>query len=298
MVITTRDGDRYPTRLAEAVAPIERTEPTVWGSADGPIDTATLCSYQTRGYLVVDDLLSQTEVETYRQQLRRLTNKDELKADQRVIPEKDSAEIRSIFEIHRISPLIGGLIRDPRVIDRARQLLGSDVYVHQSRVNYMPGFKGKGFYWHSDFETWHAEDGMRLPRAVSMSLALTDNYPFNGCLMVLPGSHRTFVPCIGSTPKDNYKVSLQDQQIGVPSQRDLAKLVRAHGIDQFTGAAGSALWFDANLIHGSANNITPFPRVNIFVVFNSVQNALVEPYAAPSPRPEFLASRDFAAVGR
>lgn len=237
-------------------------------------------------------------METYRQQLRRLTNKDELKADQRVIPEKDSAEIRSIFEIHRISPLIGGLIRDPRVIDRARQLLGSDVYVHQSRVNYMPGFKGKGFYWHSDFETWHAEDGMRLPRAVSMSLALTDNYPFNGCLMVLPGSHRTFVPCIGSTPKDNYKVSLQDQQIGVPSQRDLAKLVRAHGIDQFTGAAGSALWFDANLIHGSANNITPFPRVNIFVVFNSVQNALVEPYAAPSPRPEFLASRDFAAVGR
>jgi ectoine hydroxylase len=35
---------------------------------------------------------------------------------------------------------------------------------------------------------------MPLPRAVSMSLALTDNYPFNGGLMVLPGSHRTFVP--------------------------------------------------------------------------------------------------------
>lgn len=29
----------------------------------------------------------------------------------------------------------------------------------------------------SDFETWHAEDGMPVPRAVSLSIALTDNYP-------------------------------------------------------------------------------------------------------------------------
>ena len=89
--------------------------------------------------------------------------------------------------MHLISDLIAELVRDPRILDRARQILGSDVYVHQSRVNYMPGFTGKGFYWHSDFETWHAEDGMPSPRAVSISLALTDNYPFNGGLMVMPG---------------------------------------------------------------------------------------------------------------
>jgi hypothetical protein len=46
------------------------------------------------------------------------------------------------------------------VVGPARQLLGSDVYVHQSRVNFKPGFNGQDFYWHSDFETWHAEDGM------------------------------------------------------------------------------------------------------------------------------------------
>lgn len=296
-VVSIKSGDRYPTRSSQKIGPIERTEPTVWpGGIGGPIDSATLASYDARGYLVVKDLLSQAEVRTYEQELRRLTDEKALKTDERVILEKNSGEIRSIFEVHRISPLIAELVCDPRVVDRARQLLGSDVYVHQSRVNYMPGFTGKGFYWHSDFETWHAEDGMPLPRAVSMSLALTHNYSFNGGLMVVPGSHRTFVPCVGSTPKDHYKFSLKDQEIGVPSQEILTKLVMAQGINQFTGTAGSSLWFDANLIHGSANNITPYPRSNIFVVFNSVQNTLVKPYAAPSPRPEFLASRDFTAV--
>src|SRR3546814_10756649 len=44
-----------------------------------------------------------------------------------------------------------------------------------SRLNYKPGFKGKEFYWHSDFETWHVEDGMPQMRALSMSILLAEN---------------------------------------------------------------------------------------------------------------------------
>ncbi|MBF6371078.1 phytanoyl-CoA dioxygenase family protein, partial [Nocardia puris] len=110
------------------------------------------------------------------------------------------------------------------------------------------------------FETWHAEDGMPAPRAVSLSIALTDNYPFNGSLMVMPGSHRTFVPCVGATPADHYRESLREQEIGVPSTEDITVLAQRYGITQFTGRAGSALLFDSNIMHGSANNITPFPR--------------------------------------
>lgn len=243
-------------------------------------------------------MLSKHEVQAYWDELVRLTSDPGLRGDERVVVEKQSQEIRSIFEVHRISDLIAELIRDPRILDRARQLLGSEVYVHQSRVNFMPGFKGKGFYWHSDFETWHAEDGMPAPRAVSMSLALTANFAFNGGLMVMPGSHRTFVPCIGETPANHYQQSLKEQEIGVPSTQDITTLATTHGIDQFTGSAGSAIWFDANIMHGSANNITPFPRSNIFVVFNSVDNVLEEPYAAPTPRPTFIASRDFTPLSR
>jgi ectoine hydroxylase len=157
----------------------------------------------------------------------------------------------------------------------------------------MPGFEGTGFYWHSDFETWHAEDGMPQPRAVSISVALTDNYPFNGGLMVMPGSQHTYVSCVGETPQDNYKSSLRAQELGTPDRDTLRAMAHEYGIDQFTGPAGSALMFDCNVMHGSGNNITPFPRSNIFVVFNSVANTLVAPYAAQAPRPTFIASRDF-----
>jgi ectoine hydroxylase len=119
-VTSTRNGDRYPTRLSQRVDLIERAEPTVYpGATDGPLDSATLASYDARGYMVVKDLLSQAEVRTYWQELRRLTDEEALKADERVILEKDSGEIRSIFQVHRISPLIAELICDPRVIDRA-----------------------------------------------------------------------------------------------------------------------------------------------------------------------------------
>ncbi|WP_376772925.1 ectoine hydroxylase [Amycolatopsis endophytica] len=291
--------DSYPTRVTANTEPFDRPDPTVWGGEnDGPGDAATLASHDAKGYHIVEGLLSPAEVQGYWQELVRLSSDEELKADERVITEKATGSVRSIFEVHKISELIAELVRDPRVLDRARQILGSEVYVHQSRVNYMPGFKGTGFYWHSDFETWHAEDGMPKPRAVSCSIALTDNYPFNGGLMVMPGSQRTFVPCVGETPDDYYKSSLKEQEIGVPSENDITKLAAEYGIDQFTGPAGSALWFDSNIMHGSGNNITPYPRSNIFLVFNSVDNALVEPFAAAKPRPTFIGSRDFTPVTR
>jgi len=295
----TRVDDTYPTRITGTPEHLPRVHPTVWGTeADGPIDAATLANHETKGYTVVEDMLSVGEVQTYWQELVRLSSDPELARDERVITEAKTGEVRSIFDVHEISALIAELVRDPRVLDRARQLLGSEVYVHQSRVNYMPGFKGTGFYWHSDFETWHAEDGMPSPRAVSCSIALTDNYPFNGGLMIMPGSHRTFVQCAGETPDDNYKSSLKDQRVGVPGEDDITKMAAEHGIDQFTGQAGSALWFDSNIMHGSGNNITPYPRSNIFLVFNSVENALQEPFAAGAPRPAFIAGRDSTPITR
>ncbi|PPK70607.1 ectoine hydroxylase [Actinokineospora auranticolor] len=297
-IADVRIEDHYRTRTAEPLGLTDRPEPTVHPGVDGPIDPATLASHEARGYSVYDNLLSAGEVEAFRAELDRLTRDEALRADERTIVERASAEVRSIFEVHRVSGLIAELVRDPRVLDRARQVLGSEVYVHQSRVNYMPGFQGKGFYWHSDFETWHAEDGMPTPRAVSMSIALTENYPFNGGLMVMPGSHRTFVPCVGETPADNYRASLTEQEIGVPSRAHITALAAECGIDQFTGPAGSALLFDSNIMHGSGNNITPFPRSNIFVVFNSAENALVDPFAAPAPRPDFIAARTFTPLSR
>src|SRR5690606_18676180 len=112
----------------------------------------------------------------------------------------------------------------------ARQILGGEVYLHQSRANLKPGFKGKEFYWHSDFETWHTEDGMPRMRALSVSIALTENYPFNGPLMLIPGSHKTFVACVGRTPENHYKQSLKRQELGTPDRESLKRLADRGGI--------------------------------------------------------------------
>lgn len=287
-------ADLYPTRLSEPGAVVAREHPTVWGSpADGPFDADALRAHENRGFTILEDFISPREVESYTAELQRLATDPSLRGDNRVITEKVSGEIRSVFEVQKFSDELDALSRDPRLLDRASQLLGSDVYLHQTRINFMPGFTGTGFYWHSDFETWHAEDGMPAPRAVSCSIALTRNYPFNGGLMVMPGSHRSYVPCVGETPENNHASSLKEQKVGVPTEEDITRLADQYGIDQFTGPAGSALWFDSNIMHGSGNNITPFPRSNIFMVFNSVENTLTEPFSARAPRPDHIANRDF-----
>jgi len=288
--------DPYPTRGASRPELIGRVDPVVHGNAAGPLSTGELVDFDRDGYLRMDRLISPEEVVLYAGELARLAGDPALRGDERVITEKDSGEVRSVFDVHRISPVFAKLAADPRVAGRARQILGSDVYVHQSRVNYKPGFRGKDFYWHSDFETWHAEDGMPRMRAVSVSIALTPNDLCNGSLMIMPGSHRTFVSCAGETPEGHYRESLKDQEIGTPDPESLTALADEHGIELFTGEAGSAVMFDCNCMHGSNGNISPYPRSNVFLVFNSVENACGDPYAAPSRRPEFLASRDFTPV--
>ncbi|MEU0812396.1 ectoine hydroxylase [Streptomyces sp. NPDC005970] len=293
----TTVADLYPTRgSSETVTP--RADPVVWsGPGDpGPIRPAELSGFERDGFLAIEQLITPDEVAVYHSELERLIADPGVRADERSIIEPKSQDVRSVFEVHRISEVFANLVRDPRVVGRARQILGSDVYVHQSRINVKPGFGASGFYWHSDFETWHAEDGLPNMRAVSVSIALTENHDTNGGLMIMPGSHRTFLGCAGATPKDNYKKSLQMQDAGTPSDKALTEFADAHGIRLFTGKAGSATWFDCNCMHGSGDNITPYPRSNVFIVFNSVENTAVEPFAAPVRRPEFIGARDFTPV--
>ncbi|MFH8803080.1 ectoine hydroxylase [Streptomyces sp. NPDC017936] len=289
--------DLYPSRGATEVTR-PRQDPVVWGAPDapGPFEPLDLQSFERDGFTTVDRLLTDDEVAVYRRELDRLVNDPAVRADERSVVEPASREIRSVFEVHRISEVFARLVRDERVVGRARQILGSDVYVHQSRINVKPGFGASGFYWHSDFETWHAEDGLPRMRTVSVSIALTENHDTNGGLMIMPGSHKTFLGCAGATPKDNYKKSLRMQDAGTPSDEALTEMASTYGIKLFTGRAGSATWFDCNCMHGSGDNITPFPRSNVFIVFNSVENTALEPFAAPVRRPEFIGARDFTPV--
>jgi ectoine hydroxylase len=293
-----RRADTYPTRIYSEPAVTERQDPTVWGSDDsGPFSAQELDNYDRRGYLSINDLVTAGEVQSFHAELARLSDDPAVRADKRTVVEAKSQQVRSIFDVHKVSDVFSKIANDPRVVDRARQILGSDVYIHQSRVNFKPGFEGKEFSWHSDFETWHAEDGMPRMRAVSISISMTDNYSFNGPLMIMPGSHKKYISCVGETPDENYKSSLVMQGAGTPDKETLTEFADTYGIDVLVGNAGGAIMFDSNCMHASNGNVTPFARSNVLIVFNSVENTLEEPFGAPSPRPEFIGSHDFTPAG-
>lgn len=285
--------DYYRSRVATPMALIPRVEPVVYarGSYAQALSAEQLRSYEENGFLVMHDVFDAAEVQRYKQELQRLLQLPELVGQPDTITEPGSDAIRSLFKVHERSELVRNLIQDPRLLQVARQILGSEVYLHQSRANFKPGFTGKAFYWHSDFETWHVEDGMPSMRALSCSVLLTDNNACNGSLMLVPGSHRYFVPCLGETPEQHHKQSLKKQEYGVPSQEHLTQLVDEGGLVTVEAKAGSVIFFDCNTMHGSANNISPWARSNLFMVFNSVDNALQSPKYGLEPRPDFLGHR-------
>lgn len=290
--------DIYPSRRAGEPELLPRRDPVAYAewTPEAPLSREQIWHFDHRGYLVLEGLFEPAELEALQNETRRLlADPATLDADT-IITERGSDEIRSIFAIHEQSRLMARLAADSRLAGVAAFLLDDEVYVHQSRLNYKPGFKGREFYWHSDFETWHAEDGMPRMRALSMSVLLAENTPNNGPLMIIPGSHRTYVACVGETPADHYRMSLKKQEYGVPDELSLASLAHEHGIDAPVGKPGTVIIFDCNAMHGSNGNITPFPRANAFLVYNAMSNRLVRPFAADRPRPEFIAARDFRPI--
>lgn len=288
-----RPGDRYPSRMAAEPSIIPRLDPVVHGkSDDGPLSAADLAFFDQHGYLDFQSLLSPQELLPCLTELDRLRTDESIRTTPEVVIEPDSHALRSIFAVHQHQSVLAALCAHPRLVAIARQLLGSDVYIHQSRINYKGGFRGREFYWHSDFETWHVEDGMPAMRAVSCSVSLTPNTPHNGPLMLVPGSHRYFVACVGETPQDHYKASLRRQEVGVPDEASLAQLIGDFGLVAPIGPAGSVTFFDCNVMHGSNSNITSAPRSNVFTVYNSVDNQLEAPFCGLQPRPNFIAERD------
>jgi ectoine hydroxylase len=286
-------SDLYPSRHAALAELRPRQDPVVYNdwNNDAPIGPQQAAQFDRDGYILLENIFSADEVAFLQRAAGDLLADPSGLDRDTIVTEPHSDEIRSIFEIHAQSPVLGRLAADARLAEVARFLLGDEVYIHQSRLNYKPGFKGREFYWHSDFETWHVEDGMPRMRALSMSILLAENTPYNGPLMVIPGSHRTYLTCVGETPDDHYLSSLKKQEYGVPDEDSLTELAHRHGIVAPTGKAGTVILFDCNLMHGSNGNITPFPRANAFLVYNAVSNQLKEPFGALKPRPWFLARR-------
>lgn len=289
--------DPYPTRHATLTEPqwCERQEPVIYSApgrwySGGGMSVARRMRYASDGYLKLPELFDVEELYDVRVAARAMY---ETPPDDAIL-EPGSSMVRSIFAVHRQAEF-DRLSRHPALLALAREILGEDVYIHQSRINYKAGMSSTGWAWHSDFETWHAEDGMPTMRAITAMIPLSANLESNGPLMVVPGSHLRFLACPGSTPSDNYHQHLQDQKVGLVDSESLQQLVGyADGrLDSLPCAVGDAVLFDCNTVHGSNSNITPWPRTNLFFVYNAWSNRLEMPVGL-HPRPEHVATRENA----
>src|SRR5690606_35858688 len=136
--------DLYASRTDRTSAIIARRDPVVYegGTYADALASAQVASYERDGFLMLENVFSDDEVQGLQDEVKRMSADPSIIKLDEAITEPGSEAVRSIFRVHQLSERIDRLARDPRLIHVARQLLGSEVYMHQSRANMKPGFKG------------------------------------------------------------------------------------------------------------------------------------------------------------
>lgn len=253
--------------------------------------------YNENGFLLLPEYFSKTEVDLMKAQLPALFSED----SPRKVLEKNSNVVRSVYGSHATNDVFRRLSRHPGIIEPVKQILGSDVYVYQFKINAKLAFAGDIWEWHQDYVFWRKEDGMPTPRVINVTVFLDEVHEFNGPLLMIPGTHKDGVIDVAArdqTP-DGYAdspawISNLTADLKYSLDREtIQRMVEKHPIVAPKGPSGSVLFFDGNIAHGSVPNMSPFDRAIAIITYNSVENV---PPPSENPRPEFLVGRDHTPV--
>ena len=236
--------------------------------------------FHTEGYLFLPELFTPDEVAALR------TEADDIYAERRpeVWREKSGAP-RTAFAAHTYNEAFRLLGAHPRMIDPVQQILGERVYMHQFKINAKSAFTGDVWQWHQDYGTWKRDDGMPQPRAMNIAIFLDEVMPINGPLMLVPKSHHA------GDLKAAHDLKTTSYPLWTLDEETVTRLVKEGGIVAPTGKAGGMLMFHGNLVHGSAGNITPYPRKIVYLTLNAVSNYIRKP-----TRAEWIAHTDFQPI--
>ena len=177
------------------------------------------------------------------------------------------------------------MIRHQSIIDPVKQILQSDVYVFQCILNLKRAFTGDIWQWHQDYSTYLIDDGMPANRLVNVLIFMDEVNEFNGPLMLVPGSHR------GEAITKAIDNSTTSYPIRALSNLDVARAIEVNGMVAPKGPAGSVIFANTNIIHGSASNMSPWSRAVMSLTLNSVENK-----HRGSVRPEWGVMNNFSPV--
>ena len=195
--------------------------------------------YERDGYLFPFAVLNAEEVAFYRGQYERLA------------PCLDRHRGREHGQTHLHFPWAFELATHPAVLDLVEDVIGPDILVHTTTMFWKdphdPGFVS----WHQDAHYL----GLEAPRMVTAWVALSESSVENGCMRVIPGTHREHLEHATRPSGQNLVTSGLQYQ----GEIDESKAV------DFVLDPGQASLHHADLLHGSRPNRSDGPRIGFVI---------------------------------
>ena len=215
-------------------------------------------SFEEHGYHVLEGFMSKSELEECEEEIERLHKlAADLKAKDdprgrhfQIEPYAKEKErgglpvLRKIEQTRDCSEVFQRLSVHPALLDTVSALLGDDLLLFRSTLMLKPAFHGSAHAFHQDSAYWPMEP----PDLVTVSIALNDSSQENGCIQVIPESHKWGMQEWGKIARD------QDEKMTDREDLDTSK------VREVPLKAGSALLFHSLVVHGSGPNNSPNPR--------------------------------------
>ena len=217
-------------------------------------------AWDENGYFVRYDVFTKEENDVLRQIA------DDIAIGKRSFPDyhifenalvRDSkVEARGIYAMHNIQYVSCNCAeflartRDLRLTDPVVDILGPDLLGLNNLYIWKPPKIGLGFPWHQD--KWYFNHQYKTGTTVATWSAIDDADTENGCLYVIPGSHKYGV---------REHKELEGSQQGEFKQAEGARDEDGIAVEV---PAGAVIWFNSQVLHKSTDNHSNrFRRANI-----------------------------------
>ncbi len=166
------------------------------------------------------------------------------------------------------------LVSDPRLLDLGQLFLGPNIALFASHYIAKPAFEGLPVLMHQDGSYWPL-DPMEV---ITLWLAVDHSGPENGCMRVVPGTHRM------DLQKMNKRTDVDNV---LDSEIDPALVDEASVVDLVL-EPGDVSVHQPNIIHGSNANNSPMRRAGLTIRLIPTTTRIIH---SPGPWPYALLLR-------
>jgi len=215
--------------------------------------------YNDQGYLLVEDVISENQhkemlalVDGFFEKSKMIKENDNI-FDLEDGHSSDNPRLKRIKQPHQHSQFFWDIIKESKIEEILRDLLGDNVSLKTSKLNTKAPGGGAAVEWHQDWAFYpHTNDNV-----LALGLMLNDVDIDNGPLMVIPESHKG--PVLSHFNNGVFCGAIDPDD----SDFDMSKAVT------LTGKGRSMTIHHARTLHGSSPNNSNRDRLVLFYECNS-----------------------------